>query len=113
MIVPIHGICPSCGERKLFAGSGTGTLQCLNGECKRPEAANEILNDPIRDHLLVLNDRSWTVMHPLIERLDNKMLDCQMGDRVTHLMETVILVDHGVYRVAEDETGELTFMGLP
>lgn len=114
MIVAVHGICPSCGQRRLFVNSGSGgILQCLNKACKYPNAANEIINDPVRDHLMVLDDKSWTVIHPLIERLGNRMLDCKIGDRIAEVMEESNITDHGVFRVIEHKDGDLQLVGLP
>jgi hypothetical protein len=113
--IDIRGYCPACGAAKLQAMSHVGIVHCTNPECPRLQAIHEILSTPVIDHLLVTHDRSWTLVHPLIERLDNAMLGCTVGDKVSFMMQTQSgpAEDDAVYRVTVNDLGDLCFQGLP
>lgn len=84
--------CPACGHHLAELGSMPRLyhpLHCANKDCPRPNAALEILSEPQRtDHLVSLGrDGGFSVKHPLIERLDDKLLHCHLADYVAEFGE--------------------------
>jgi Family of unknown function (DUF6085) len=75
--VNIPGNCPlGCGEG-LILGEG-GVIWCGNLLCPRPSAAAEILADGEAAHVITLDEDSFTVRHPLRERLDDALMTCSL-----------------------------------
>jgi hypothetical protein len=64
----IPGYCPmGCGQT-LFIAKGNYT------------AASDILNDQETEHIVKFQDNTFTVRHPLRERLDNALLTCSIAE---------------------------------
>jgi len=81
----VHGAyCPACGQETLvYDEMNTHQLSCTNIECPRMMAVQEILAEPQKtDHLVVIERNGFSVKHPLIERLDDKLLHCGLADYV-------------------------------
>lgn len=108
-----HGIaprCPVCGcELRVY---GTGQLVCTLLECPRPTAAAELLSEGETEHILVLEPGSYSLKHPIRERLDDALLTCWVGQ---HVGEFGFLMGNGDmgdwrigtrYRVWMDGEGE-------
>jgi hypothetical protein len=71
----IPGYCPmGCGET-LFRASG-GYITCSWIGCPRPDAASDILHDQETDHTVEFREDSFTLRHPLRERLDDELTAC-------------------------------------
>jgi hypothetical protein len=85
-IKDVSGYCPACGKRDLHL-MGTKVIYCMNRECPRPDAVYDLLNDPPELHHImeVLPDEPtaqsgrWTLKHPLLERIDGELFDCELG----------------------------------
>jgi len=73
----VKGYCPNCGHHGLFLGSG-GYITCPAAECDRPDAATDILADREIHHIVTLRENDFTIRHPLIERLDDGLLNCEL-----------------------------------
>jgi hypothetical protein len=79
-MVMVEGRCPACGGRLHLEGN---RLACMASVCPRPTAAHEILNEPQRqDHIVSLSEDGYSVQHPLVERLDNELLNCPLSNQV-------------------------------
>jgi ribosomal protein S27AE len=76
--------CPACGEESIvYDEMNTHRLHCTNIHCPRMMAVQEILAEPQRtDHLVVINTDGYSVKHPLIERLDDKLPHCKLASYV-------------------------------
>jgi hypothetical protein len=62
----------------------TEHLQCMNGECPNPSAAQQLLSDNETEHIVRFNERGFfNVKHPLRERIDGELLDCPIHAVVT------------------------------
>lgn len=75
----IRGHCPmGCGET-LFIGS-SGYVTCSVIGCSAPTAVSDILDDSESEHLVTLSDEgpSFTIRHPLRERLGSALEDCAL-----------------------------------
>ena len=68
--------CPACGRSSLYL-NGRGKIECIFGECPRPTAAAEILADPETEHEATFTATGFTLRHPLRERLDNDLVNCE------------------------------------
>jgi hypothetical protein len=73
----VQGHCPACGWASLFIGEG-GYLTCSRLECPQPDAVHRILADSETEHLVQFDDDGFTVRHPLRERLDDALMQCDL-----------------------------------
>lgn len=73
--------CPSCGAPDLVVTANKGgLLRCTYVMCPEPDALERILADPrIHQHTVRLDEEGWTVRHPLIERLDDRLFTCSLN----------------------------------
>lgn len=70
----VGGCCPmGCGETLALRD---GQIACLGTDCPEPAAVATILADPETDHLVRINETSFSVRHPLRERLADALLTC-------------------------------------
>lgn len=108
----MHGVfCPmGCGETLHLMASGM--ICCLAPECPDKGAAQKVLSNPEHLDVVLIGADSWTVLHPLRERLGD-LFTCpvltacqqQLGgppDGVT-----------GYYRARLDDDGKLHLEHLP
>jgi hypothetical protein len=64
-----------CGQTLAAFGH---RLTCVLAGCPRPTAAAELLADPETEHVVELGPDSFTVRHPIRERLDDALLRCDL-----------------------------------
>lgn len=65
-----------CGETlSLMAG---GCVTCRKLDCPQPDAVSQLLADAQTEHVVWLGENSFTVRHPLRERLGDQLLTCQL-----------------------------------
>lgn len=75
----VAGYCPmGCGQT-LFLGSGS-QIRCSNHGCPRPDAVDELLADRETEHVVVLGEATFSIQHPLRERLDGALFECQLHE---------------------------------
>ena len=80
----VSGYCPmGCGQT-LFLGSG-GYVTCSYGPCPEPGAVADILADPETQHVVVLGPSTFSVQHPLRERLNGDLFRCDLHAKLTSL----------------------------
>lgn len=80
----IDGYCPmGCGPT-LFAGP-SGRVLCGRLECPRPDAVATLLEERETEHVVVFSGEAFTVRHPLYERLDDVLMDCQLHHHIAAL----------------------------
>src|SRR5689334_22977084 len=80
----VRGFCPmGCGET-LFVAEG-GYITCSFVACTNPTAVADILEDRETQHVVELHDASWSVKHPLRERLDDAIVECELGEYLAAL----------------------------
>jgi len=109
-MIPVKGRCPACGASELRYGF-QGHIECQNMDCDNRYAVDILLSDPeITEHLVKVVGQpgrlalSWTLRHPLIERLNDALFGCELG---------AILAEYGVpdkltpglYRAVDTTTG--------
>lgn len=105
----VPGFCPmGCGET-LIIGPG-GRLFCGLVDCTRPTAAHEILADGETEHVVQFSRDTFTVRHPLRERLDDALMTCQVHEHIAGLDGPPVPL--GLYRavVGADGIGALTWI---
>jgi hypothetical protein len=77
MIRDMAGVyCPMGCGRTLHLMPG-GMIQCLASKCPNPGAAQTILSEPEHEDVVVFGADSYTVLHPLRERLGD-LFSCQV-----------------------------------
>lgn len=69
-----------CGEG-LILGEG-GVLWCASLLCPQPDAAARLLADPECEHIVTLTAGTFTIRHPLRERLDDALMQCPLHARL-------------------------------
>jgi hypothetical protein len=73
----VQGYCPmGCGTT-LFLGA-SGHVTCSFVDCPNPCAVDEILDDRETEHIVEFGANTFTVKHPLRERLDDALLRCEL-----------------------------------
>jgi hypothetical protein len=80
----VKGHCPECGNETLFLASG-GYITCSWVECRNPTAAADVLDDGQVHHVVVLGKTTFTVRHPLRERLGDALMECDLHRRIAAL----------------------------
>lgn len=79
----INGFCPmGCGETLYLEGAD---VACVSLKCPRDTAASEILADPESGHIVELGVRDLSIIHPLRERLDGQLLECELSEYLQDL----------------------------
>lgn len=102
MSAKVAGYCPmGCGQT-LFLASG-GFVTCSLDVCPRPDAAADILGDPESHHIVSLGEATFTVRHPLRERLDDALMRCTLHEWIANLSGPPRKA--GTYRVYEPPDG--------
>lgn len=79
-MVPLEGFCPTCGMRTLCMENALplNRIICTSGACPDPHSAQRILQDAQTDHLVDFGGAGFTIRHPLRERLDDALMDCEL-----------------------------------
>lgn len=85
MSAKVAGYCPmGCGQTLVLVGWG-GHVACSLDACPRPDAAADILNDAEVNHIVALGATTFTVRHPLRERLDDELMHCSLHEWIAGL----------------------------
>lgn len=80
--IDVGGCCPmGCGMTLILSGqewSGEGDVACSNPDCPRPDAVRMLLQNPETEHVVTIREGGFTVEHPLRERLDGALHQCEL-----------------------------------
>lgn len=76
-MIQLTGFCPACGREGLVTGEGGG-ITCFAAGCPRPTAVTELLADRETAHIVMFDQRGYTIRHPLWERLDDALMTCSL-----------------------------------
>lgn len=96
----VQGFCPmGCGST-LFLGSG-GYVTCSLIGCPNPTAMCDVMLMPETEHVVLLEPRTFSVQHPLRERLNGDLFTCELHTRLTALDGPP--AEPGRYRVREGD----------
>jgi uncharacterized protein DUF6085 len=98
----VRGHCPACGRHNLFVGQG-GYLTCTTLACPRPDAVATLLEDREIEHVVEFAETTFTVKHPLRERLDDALMRCRLHDDI-HAMSGPPVMP-GRYRAVANAEG--------
>src|SRR5688572_9515137 len=80
----VMGYCPmGCGNT-LFVGDG-GYITCSYAHCKNPTAVSDLLEDQETEHIVELGEDTFTVRHPLRERLNDELMTCDLHEYIASL----------------------------
>jgi len=72
-----------CGRTLILAAGGYPT--CTYILCARPDAVASLLEDQETEHIVVFGEDVFTVRHPLRERLDDALMDCDLHEYIAGL----------------------------
>lgn len=99
--VQVAGKCPmGCGET-LELNISTGEIRCTDEECPRQSAVTDLLKDPPIDHTVEIAYTGFAIKHPLHERIEDKLFDCDLQRWLEDLEGAP--VSNGLYRVTKVE----------
>jgi hypothetical protein len=99
----IQGHCPACGGTSLFVAEG-GYITCSRVDCSEPDAAASILEDSEIEHIVDFREDNFLVRHPLIERVDDRLMGCDLHADIAALAGPPVAL--GRYRVyPKDNSG--------
>lgn len=65
-----------CGETLELDSSGK--VRCSNKDCKKRYAVASIIADSETEHIVRIEKHSFSVQHPLRERLNGDLFNCQV-----------------------------------
>jgi hypothetical protein len=97
--VRVLGYCPSCGQDKLTVAASGGAIVCHHFGCAEPTAVHDILRDREVQHIVTFTEDGWTLRHPLIERIDDRLVNCDVHEMLAELTQTDRL-EPGRWRVS-------------
>lgn len=92
----VKGYCPMGCGKTLFLGDG-GYVTCSWIDCPRPTAATDVL-ELDHDHHVVFDAHTFTVEHPVRERIEGTMHGCDLHQAISRLAEPPM--PPGRYRAA-------------
>lgn len=98
----VAGYCPMGCGRTLFLAAG-GCVTCSFISCPRPTAVDDLLEDQESEHIVQFDPDEFTVRHPLRERLDDALMDCDLHHYIASLPGPP--VRPGRYRARQREGG--------
>ena len=55
-----------------------GAIVCARPGCPRPDAVNTLLGDQETEHIVQFDAAGFTIRHPLRERLDDALMQCEL-----------------------------------
>lgn len=112
-LIDLAGVyCPmGCGAT-LHASTSSGLIACLNPGCPDRAAARKILSNPEHLDVVLVGPDSWTVLHPLRERLGD-LFTCPVLAACQAQLEGIPPEGDGYYRAHLDEAGKLQLEHLP
>ena len=76
--VAVDGLCPMGCGRTLEHRGADGVILCQATPCPRPYAVHELLQDRDTEHVVRFDEAGFTIRHPLHERLDDALLQCDL-----------------------------------
>lgn len=80
----VPGYCPmGCGQTLIAAADGY--ITCTHLQCPCPEAVSTLLEDSETEHVVEFKAAEFTVRHPLRERLDDDLFDCDLHAHIAAL----------------------------
>ena len=79
-MINIEGFCPmGCGPTlRAEESRAVNKIVCWYENCPDPLAAQRILHDPHADHLVNFTGSGFTIRHPLRERIDDALMNCEL-----------------------------------
>jgi hypothetical protein len=95
----IVGHCPVCGRQTLRLKRG-GLIHCANTACVNRVAVTALLGTKEIEHTIVVrDDESWTLQHPLRERISGDLFECRFHDEVNLDIGNGACPGAGTYRL--------------
>ena len=96
--------CPmGCG--KTIHTSREGLVLCVNPDCPDMRAIGKIMDgEHIAKHRIKFSRGHWSCVHPIFERIENKLLDCDIERAVSEM--GYYGVDNGELWTWFDETDQ-------
>lgn len=83
-------------------------MRCFNVECPDKIAAAKVLMEgQDRHHMVRVNRGSWTLKHPIYERLGDQLFSCGVANQVVDWLDNNPEVLEGLYRVHADSAGKV------
>lgn len=79
-MILLEGHCPTCGNQTLYAEEMrvVNRIICMGDDCPDPHSVHRILQDSQTDHIVHFSGAGFTIRHPLRERIDDALIDCEL-----------------------------------
>lgn len=106
-MVKVAGYCPACGSKTLFVGD-EGHVTCSLLGCSDPGIVDRILSDRETEHVAVIGETNFTLLHPLRERGED-LFACSMHAQISAFDGPP--VKPGRYRVTNKDGWRWTELG--
>ena len=84
-LIDVHGSCPMGCGRTLHLASDSGMIACTAPGCPRPSAVTDLLQDRETEHVVTFTEEGFTLRHPLKERLDEALMECDLHEELASL----------------------------
>lgn len=99
--IHVGGYCPfGCGSTLYLSDQDpSGIIRCSSGDCPDPIAAWILLSDSEVEHIITFTTTGFIVRHPLRERIDDKLMQCQVHEDHAAMSEAPVF--NGRYRVTD------------
>jgi hypothetical protein len=96
----VQGYCPmGCGQT-LYLNTEAEAITCSNDDCPSPVAIDVLLENPETEHIVDLQRSTFSVQHPMRERLYGALFNCELHGYLTGLPGPP--AEPGRYRVIWD-----------
>jgi hypothetical protein len=73
-----------CGETLVLDTALTrrdsGRLWCSSPDCPQPTAAHGVLSNDETEHVVVFDERGFSIQHPLRERVEDALFECGLHE---------------------------------
>lgn len=112
MFASVQGHCPNGCGATLELNIVTGQMSCSHGECPDPNAVQLILDHNEPHHIIRIGPDGWVVKHPLLERVEDKLFDCQITKAMSLFTGPPVGTRHGDYAVTVNDDGSWNWTRL-
>jgi hypothetical protein len=91
----VKGVCPACGARELELRKVERTVFCIARGCPDRDAVQKILNDSEIHHTVRFDSSGFfNAKHPLRERVDAELLDCEVHAAINDWLDEKSFAEH-------------------
>lgn len=103
--VRVQGKCPhGCGDT-LEVNLHNRRHSCSNAACPDRHAVQAILDHDETSHIVRIDEHGWTAKHPILERVEDRLFDCEVGKGLALFEGPPAWIEPGDYEVTVNDDG--------